>query len=135
MASVNKVVLIGNVGKDPEVRYTQAGDPIASFSLATSERWTDKAGQKQEKTEWHKVVVFGKTAKFVGDNVTKGVALYVEGSMSYGQYTTKDGAKVNTAEVHVKGAGRIERLSWPASKPTVNDPEPAFQATDEDVPF
>ena len=67
MASVNRVILIGNLGRDPEIRYTQGGEPIANFSLATSERWTGKDGQKQERTEWHRVEVFGKTAQVVRD--------------------------------------------------------------------
>ena len=74
MASVNKVILIGNLGKDPEIRYTQSGEPIANFSLATNEVWTDKSGQKQERTEWHRVEVFGKTAQVVRDYCTKGQA-------------------------------------------------------------
>ena len=72
MASVNKVILIGNVGKDPEIRYMQSGEPIANFTLATNEVWNDKSGQKQERTEWHRVEVFGKTAQVVRDYVTKG---------------------------------------------------------------
>ncbi len=103
MASVNKVTLIGNVGKDPEIRYTQSGEPIANFSLATSENWTDKSGQKQEKTEWHRVEVFGKTAQIVRDYVTKGKPLYVEGSIKYDEYTDKDGIKRNVTKIRVSG--------------------------------
>ena len=103
MASVNKVTLIGNVGKDPEIRYTQSGEPIANFSLATSESWTDKSGQKQEKTEWHRVEVFGKTAQVVRDYVTKGKPLYVEGSIKYDEYTDKDGIKRNVTKIRVSG--------------------------------
>ena len=83
MASVNKVILVGNVGRDPEIRYTQGGDPIANFSIATNEAWTDKSGQKQEHTEWHNVEVFGKTAQVVRDYVSKGRQVYVEGSIRY----------------------------------------------------
>ena len=75
MASVNKAILIGNLGRDPEIRYTQSGEPIANFSLATSERWTGRSGEKQERTEWHRVEVFGKTAQVVRDYLTaRGVA-------------------------------------------------------------
>ena len=74
MASVNKVILIGNLGRDPEIRYTQGGEPIANFSLATNENWTDKSGQKQERTEWHRVEVFGKTAQVVRDYCQQGPA-------------------------------------------------------------
>jgi single-strand DNA-binding protein len=93
MASLNKVILIGNLGKDPEIRYTQQGEPIANFSLATSERWTDKSGQKQERTEWHRVEVFGKTAQIVRDYCSKGKQVYLEGSIKYDEWTDKDGNK------------------------------------------
>ena len=75
MASVNKVILIGNVGRDPEIRYTQSGEPIANFSLATNEVWNDKSGQKQERTEWHRVVVWGKQAQVLGEHLSKGVSI------------------------------------------------------------
>ena len=103
MASVNKVILIGNLGQDPEIRYTQAGEPIANFSLATNEDWTDKSGQKQERTEWHRVEVFGKTAQVVRDYLTKGKPVYVEGSIRYDEWTDKDGNKRNTTKIRVSG--------------------------------
>ena len=103
MASVNKVILIGNLGKDPEIRYTQAGEPIANFSLATNEVWTDKSGQKQERTAWHRVEVFGKTAQVVRDYLTKGRQVYLEGSIRYDEWTDKDGNKRNTTKIHVSG--------------------------------
>ncbi|PYQ44600.1 MAG: single-stranded DNA-binding protein [Acidobacteria bacterium] len=78
MASVNRVILIGNLGRDPEIRYTQGGETIANFSLATSERWTGKDGQKQERTEWHRVEVFGKTAQVVRDYCQKGKQVYIQ---------------------------------------------------------
>src|SRR6187200_3048368 len=105
MASVNKVTLIGNVGKDPEIRYTQSGEPIANFSLATSENWTDKSGQKQEKTEWHRVEVFGKTAQVVRDYCTKGKSVYIEGSIRYDEWTDKDGNKKYMTKIRVSGPG------------------------------
>jgi single-strand DNA-binding protein len=147
MASVNKVTLIGNVGKDPEIRYTQSGEPIANFSLATSENWTDKSGQKQEKTEWHRVEVFGKTAQVVRDYVTKGKPLYVEGSIKYDEYTDKDGIKRNVTKIRVSGfnsrivllgsrgdggGGAPSRSSAPSEAGPSGDD---FQASDEDVPF
>ena len=103
MASVNKVVLIGNLGKDPEIRYTQGGEPIANFSLATSENWTDKSGQKQERTEWHRVEVFGKTAQVVRDYCTKGKQVYIEGSIRYDEWTDKDGNKKYMTKIRVSG--------------------------------
>jgi single-strand DNA-binding protein len=105
MASVNKVVLIGNLGKDPEIRHTQAGEPIANFSLATSEKWTDKSGQKQERTEWHRVEVFGKTAEIVRDYCKKGKPVYLEGSIHYEEWNDKDGNKRNSTKIKVSGFG------------------------------
>src|SRR5260370_34561012 len=103
MASVNKLILIGNLGKDPEIRYPQAGEPIANFSLATNEAWTDKSGQKQERTEWHRVEVFGKTAQVVRDYCTKGKQVYLEGSIRYDEWTDKDGNKRNTTKIRISG--------------------------------
>jgi single-strand DNA-binding protein len=152
MASVNKVILIGNVGKDPEIRYMQSGEPIANFSLATNEVWNDKSGQKQERTEWHRVEVFGKTAQVVRDYVTKGRPVYIEGSIRYEEWTDKDGNKRNTTRIRVSGpgsrlvmlGGRGEggggggsRSSGGASSEPQASPEGAeeFQASDDDVPF
>jgi single-strand DNA-binding protein len=78
---VNKVILIGNLGRDPEVRSTPSGQPVASFTLATSRRWRDKSGQKQEQTEWHQIVVWGKQAEIAGQYLTKGKQIYVEGRL------------------------------------------------------
>ncbi len=103
MASVNRVILIGNLGRDPEIRYTQGGEPIANFSLATNEAWTDRSGQKQERTEWHRVEVFGKAAQVVRDYLTKGRQVYVEGSIRYDEWTDKDGNKRNTTKIHIGG--------------------------------
>src|ERR1700722_18659755 len=81
MAGVNKVILIGTLGKDPEVRYTAGGQSVANFNIATSETWNDKQGQKQERTEWHRVVVWGKMAEVVGEHLSKGRQVYVEGRL------------------------------------------------------
>ncbi len=152
MASVNKVILIGNVGKDPEIRYMQSGEPIANFSLATNEVWNDKSGQKQERTEWHRVEVFGKTAQVVRDYVTKGKPVYIEGSIRYDEWTDKDGNKRNMTKIRVSGPG--SRLVLLGSRGEGGGggggrggsggggatPEPPpeggeFQASDDDVPF
>ena len=141
MASVNKVVLIGNLGKDPEIRYTQGGDPIANFSLATSEAWTDKSGQKQERTEWHNVVVWGKQAETCGQYLAKGRQVYVEGSIRTRQYDDKDGNRRYMTEVIAQrvqflgggGGGRgAEARGGTADEPPA--PAPAA-AEDDDVPF
>jgi single-strand DNA-binding protein len=152
MASVNKVILIGNVGRDPEIRYTQSGEPIANFTLATNEVWNDKSGQKQERTEWHRVEVFGKTAQVVRDYVTKGRPVYIEGSIRYEEWTDKDGNKRNTTRIRVsgpgsrlvllggrgEGGGGSSRGSGAAGAPSEAPAEGGgdeFQASDDDVPF
>lgn len=91
MASVNKVILIGNLGADPEVRYTQNGGAVANLSVATNERWTDRDGNPQERTEWHNVTVWGKTAEHCGQYLSKGRSVYVEGRIQSRTYTDRDG--------------------------------------------
>ena len=81
MASVNKVILIGNLGRDPETRYTTGGDAVTNLNIATSETWKDKAGEKQEKTEWHRVVLFGRQAEIAGEYLKKGRSVYIEGRL------------------------------------------------------
>ena len=99
MSGVNKVILIGNLGANPEMRYTQAGQAVANLRLATSERWTDRNGQKQETTEWHRVVVFGKQAEIVGQYLTKGRQIYVEGRIQTRQWQDQQGQKRYTTEI------------------------------------
>lgn len=99
MASVNKVILIGNLGADPEVRYTQGGQAVASLRIATSETWNDKDGNKQEKTEWHSVTVWGKQAEHCGQYLTKGRSVYVEGRLESREYDDKEGVKRKVWEV------------------------------------
>ena len=100
---VNKVILIGRTGADAEIKYTSNGKAVANFSLATSERWTGKDGQKQERTEWHRVEVFGKTAQVVRDYCSKGKQVYLEGQIHYDEWTDKDGNKRNTTKIRVSG--------------------------------
>lgn len=147
MASVNKVILIGNLGKDPEIRYTQGGEPIANFSLATSERWTDRSGEKQERTAWHRVEVFGKTAQVARDYLSKGRPVYIEGTIIYDEWTDKDGNKRNTTKIRVSGPNsRLvllgSRGDGSPSGPRDSGPgreagpeEPPVEVSDEDVPF
>jgi single-strand DNA-binding protein len=96
---VNKVILIGNVGKDPELRYTPSGQAVCDVRLATNENWTDKQGQKQERTEWHSVVLWGKPAEIVKQYVTKGQKLYVEGRLQTRSWDDKDGKKRYMTEI------------------------------------
>jgi single-strand DNA-binding protein len=96
---VNKVILVGNLGADPEVRFTPGGQAVANFRIATSESWTDKSGQKQERTEWHRIVVWGKLAELCGEYLAKGRQCYVEGRLQTREWTDKEGKKNYTTEV------------------------------------
>lgn len=99
MASVNKVILIGNLGKDPEVRYLPDGGAVTSISIATSETWKDKNGEKQEKTEWHRVIFFGKLAEIAGEYLKKGGSTYIEGRLQTRKWRDKDGNDKYTTEI------------------------------------
>lgn len=99
MAGINKVILVGNLGKDPEIRHTPNGQAVANFSIATSESWTDKGGQKQERTEWHRIVVWGKLAELCGKYLSKGRQCFVEGKLQTRSWDDKDGQKRYTTEV------------------------------------
>lgn len=99
MGSVNKVVLIGNLGRDAELRYTQAGSPVCTLNMATTETWVDKQNTKQEKTEWHRVVLWGKMAESLSEYLTKGKQIYVEGKIQTRQYEDRDGNKKYSTEV------------------------------------
>ncbi|MEI6079249.1 MAG: single-stranded DNA-binding protein [bacterium] len=100
MAGVNKVIIVGRLGKDPEVRYTPNGQAVANFTVATSENWTDKtSGQKQEKTEWHRIVVWGRLAELCRDYLKKGRQVYVDGRLQTRSWDDKDGVKKYTTEI------------------------------------
>lgn len=96
---VNKAILVGNLGKDPEVRYTQDGKAIANLTLATSESWKDQSGQVQEKTEWHRVSIFGKLAEIAGEYLRKGSQIYIEGKLQTRKWTNKEGQDQYTTEI------------------------------------
>jgi single-strand DNA-binding protein len=99
MASVNKVILIGNLGRDPETRYTTGGDAVTNLRIATTETWKDKAGEKQEKTEWHTVVLFGRQAEIAGEYLKKGRPVYIEGRLQTRKYTDKEGVEKYSTEI------------------------------------
>ena len=99
MGSVNKVILVGNLGRDAELRYTPGGAAVATLNMATTEVWNDKGGQRQEKTEWHRVVLWGKTAESLNEYLTKGKQVYVEGRLQTRQWDDKDGNKRYTTEI------------------------------------
>ena len=99
MASVNKVILVGNLGRDPEMRYMPSGDAVANFSVATTDSWKDKNGQKQERTEWHRISMFGKLAEIAGEYLKKGSSVYVEGRLQTREWTDKEGLARKTTEI------------------------------------
>src|SRR2546429_6403351 len=138
--SVNKVILIGNLGKDPEVRFTQTGSAVANFSIATSEQWNDRDGKRQERTEWHNIVVWGKQAETCGQYLAKGRQVYVEGSIRTRQYDDKEGNRRYITEVVAQrvqflgGGGR--RAEAPRSAAAAEEPPagPPAAAADDDIP-
>ncbi|UCD18428.1 MAG: single-stranded DNA-binding protein [Candidatus Zixiibacteriota bacterium] len=142
MASVNKVILIGNLGKDPELRYTPGGQAVANFSLATSEKWRDKDGAMQDKTEWHNIVLWGRQAEIAKEYLSKGRQVYIEGRIQTRSWDDKEGNKRYTTEVV---AQRLQFLGTreqaPSAVPASEDvPSTAPQTDelsdeDEDLPF
>lgn len=99
MASVNKVILVGNLGRDPEVRYMPNGEAVCNFSIATTDNWKDKNGQKQERTEWHNIVMYRKLAEIAGEYLKKGRPVYVEGRLQTRKWQTKEGQDRYTTEI------------------------------------
>ena len=150
MGSVNKVILVGNLGRDAELRYTPGGAPVATLSIATTEVWNDKAsGQKQEKTEWHRVVLWGKSAESLSEYLTKGKQIYVEGRLQTRKWQDKDGNDKYSTEIRSDrivllsggggGAARSPQRA-PAAAHAGGDQmepmgEPVSELTDDDIPF
>ena len=153
MASVNKVILVGNLGRDPETRYAPSGDAICNLSLATTDTWKDKTtGEKKEATEWHRVVFFGRTAEIAGQYLKKGSQIYVEGSLRTRKWQDKDGQERYTTEIRGdemkmlgsrQGMGEApprEPDGAPAAAPARTPAAPAasssgFGDMDDDIPF
>ena len=137
MAGINKVILVGNLGGDPEIRYTAAGVAVANFSLATGESWKDKDGQKQEKTEWHKIVAFRRLAEICGEYLSKGKQVYIEGKIQTRSWDDKDGNKKYMTEVvanQMQMLGRVgdKPAEAAAGAPPLQEP-PASEH--DDIPF
>ena len=143
MSGVNKVILIGNLGANPEMRFTQGGTPVANLRLATTERYNDRNGQKQEITEWHRVVLWGKQAEVAGQYLTKGRQVYVEGRIRTRQWQDKQGQTRYTTEVvattvqFLGGRGERTPEDVAATVPAVDDNIPADfgNGPDDDIPF
>ena len=147
MSSVNKVILVGRLGRDPEVRYTPSGSPVANFSLATDEAWKDKNGEKQQRTEWHNIVVWDKLAEICGQYLTKGKLVYLEGRLQTREWDDRDGVKRRTTEVVVTNmvmlGSKGESGGAAAPRESSRQPVPAAAETaapdvgitDDDIPF
>ncbi len=139
MASVNKVILIGNLGKDPELRYTPSGQAVATFSLATTDRYKDKDGQMVERTEWHNVTAWGKLAETVKEYLKKGRQIYVEGRISYRTYDDKEGVKRYFTDIvaqNIRFLGRREEVPEPVGAGAEAEVEPVAGAGEEEnLPF
>ena len=146
MGSVNKVILVGNLGRDAELRYTPSGAAVATLNMATTEIWNDKQGQRQEKTEWHRVVLWGKQAESLKEYLVKGKQIYVEGRLQTRQWDDKEGNKRYTTEIKAdritllgggggggRGAG-VERGGGQAAAGGAEEP-PIEPITDDDIPF
>ena len=148
MASVNKAIIVGNLGKDPEVRYSASGDAMCNLTVATSESWKDKAtGEKKESVEWHRISFFGKLAEICGQYLKKGSQVYVEGSIRTRKWTDKDGQERYTTEIRgdemkmlgsKSDGGQRSQDSEPtdyAPAPAKNKPKPSFDDLGDDIPF
>ena len=136
MASVNKVMLLGNLGADPDVRYTQGGTPVANFRMATTTIWNDDQGERKSRTAWHRIVVWGKQAEVAGEYLKKGSQVHIEGSLQTREWTDRDGNKRYTTEVRTQ---RLQLLGKPkgelSEEPPATDEPPADQEPPEDIPF
>ena len=154
MGSVNKVILVGNLGRDAEVRYTPGGAAVARFSIATTEVWNDKSGQRQERTEWHNIDLWGKQAESLSEYLVKGKQVYVEGRLQTDEYTDKEGQKRKSTKVRCErvvllgggGGGRSggggggydrggESRSGSGGGGSMSHDDVSEPLTDDDIPF
>ncbi len=155
MGSVNKVILVGNLGRDAEMRFTSGGTPVATVSMATTERFTDREGQKKEDTQWHRIVIWGKTAESLHEYLTKGKQIYVEGKLQTREWQDKEGKTNKTTEVRAdkivllggggggggermgggNRGGRSDRYGDSGGQDAPPDSGPIDAPTDDDIPF
>ncbi|MBW1697874.1 MAG: single-stranded DNA-binding protein [Deltaproteobacteria bacterium] len=149
MAGLNKVILIGNLGRDPELRYTPDGTAVATFSIATSDTWNDKTtGEKKERTEWHRIVAFRKLAEICGEYLSKGRQVYIEGRLRTRDWEDKEGNRRTTTEIVADqmlmlGSRTSANADRPTQSPTAPDQHPfapeqsgsASPEVDDDIPF
>ena len=151
MASVNKVILVGNLGADPETRYLPSGDPVTNLRLATTDSWKDEAsGEKKEATEWHRVVLFRRLAEIAGQYLKKGSQVYIEGRIRTRKWQDKDGQERYTTEIEAEEmkmlgsrqgqgepsyGGDAPAPSYGGAKPAAAAKKPSFDDMDDDIPF
>jgi single-strand DNA-binding protein len=147
--SINKVILVGRLGRDPEMKYTSGGTPFCRFSIATDDNWTDKgSGEKQERTEWHSIVVWDRLAEICNQYLTKGRLVYIEGSLQTREWDDKEGVKRKTTEVRARdmvmlgggsgspgGEGGMPSRSDSAGVPSGSSGGGGSAITDDDIPF
>jgi single-strand DNA-binding protein len=136
MASVNKVILIGRLGRDPELRYTQGGQAVANFTLATNERYSNKSGEQQERTEWHRIVAWGKTGELCAQYLAKGRNVYVEGRLQTREWEDKEGQKRSTTEIVAQNVTFLDSARSGAPAGASGEPQrPAAPPASDDIPF
>jgi len=137
--SFNRIIIVGNLGRDPELRYTPQGTPVCNFSVATNERRRDRAGEAQDITTWFRVTVWGRQAETAAKFLTKGRPIYVEGRLRVEEWTDREGRPRYTLEVHATDlqfiGARPDDLAAPASEPAADEPIEESVAGDEDIPF
>ena len=142
----NKAILIGRLGRDPEVRYTTSGTAVADFSIATNEVWTDQSGERQERTEWHRIVVWSRLAEICEKYLRKGSLVMIEGRIQTREWDDRDGNRRRTTEIRAFGMkmldSRSERMGagptpdrTPSRTPTPSQPSQEVEITDDDIPF
>ena len=154
MASVNKVILVGNLGRDPETRYTTSGDAVTNIRLATTDTWKDKSGEKQERTEWHNIVFYGRQAEIAGEYLKKGRQIYVEGRLQTRKWQDKEGQDRYTTEIIAdrmqmlgsREGGSASVAAESSERPPAGEPRPSAKGggapakknvddLDDDIPF
>lgn len=144
MSSFQQVTLLGNVGRDPEVRYSSNGNAIANLSVATSRKWKSQDGERHEETEWHRLTAFGRQAEIIGEYVRKGNRLFITGYLKTRKWEDKDGVERYTTEIIVENFQLLDRndgeqsepVERPAAKPAAKPKQQALpDADDEDIPF
>lgn len=145
MASVNKVIIVGNLGRDPENRYLASGEQVTNITIATTENWKDKSGEKKENTEWHRIVFYGRLAEIAGKYLKKGSQVYVEGKLRSGKYTDKNGIERHTTDIIATTMQMLGSRNEPSgTKPAQTgygkrkegfSPPPSLADMHDDIPF